>query len=93
MKTIVENTTNLSKYIVADDYNINVTAEFIEMGDPSNLDLVIADLNSNNAKVITDVTSPLDDDGNDLWYGCRFTCSEEGVFSEVEGWVDPREAE
>ena len=48
MKTIVDTATNTSKYLVADDYGINVTAENIEMGDPSALDFIIGDLNSSD---------------------------------------------
>ena len=55
MKTIVDTATNTSKYLVADDYGINVTAENIEMGDPSALDFIIGDLNSSNATVIEGV--------------------------------------
>jgi hypothetical protein len=84
MKTIVDSLNNVSKYLVEDDYPINVTANFIEMGDPSNLDLIISDLNSGNATVIEDVTEP------DDWFGNKYTCSAEGVFAEIEGWFDPR---
>jgi len=85
MKTIVDNATNTSKYLVADDYGINVTAENIEMGDPSALDFIIGDLNSSNATVIEGVTTP------DDWYGCKYTCAADGTFAAVDGWVDPRE--
>ena len=98
MKTIVDTATNTSKYLVADDYGINVTADNIEMGDPSALDFIIGDLNSSNATVIEGVTEP------DDWYGCKYTCAAEayvdseteeevaaGTFILVEGWVDPRE--
>ena len=85
MKTIVDTATNTSKYLVADDYGINVTAENIEMGDPSALDFIIGDLNSSNATVIEGVTEP------DDWYCCKYTCAADGTFAAVDGWVDPRE--
>ena len=87
MKTIVDTATNTSRYLVADGYNINVTSNTIEMGDPSALDFIIGDLNSNNATVIEGVTEP------DDWYGCKYTCAADGTFTAVDGWVDPREAE
>ena len=38
MKTIVDNATNTSRYLLADDKPVNVTAAHIEVGDPANLD-------------------------------------------------------
>tara|TARA_B110000211_G_scaffold47397_1_gene51101 strand:- start:508 stop:777 length:270 start_codon:yes stop_codon:yes gene_type:complete len=87
MKTIVDNATNTSKYLVADDYSVVVSAENIEMGDPSNLDFIIGDLNSSNSTVIEGVTTP------DDWFGCKYNCAADGTWSLVEGWVDPREEE
>ena len=84
MKTIIENSTNCSKYLVADDYSVVVSAEHIEMGDPSNLDFIIGDLNSSNSTVIEGVTTP------DDWYGCKYNCAADGTWTAVEGWVDPR---
>tara|TARA_R110002126_G_scaffold112018_2_gene250040 strand:+ start:1359 stop:1628 length:270 start_codon:yes stop_codon:yes gene_type:complete len=87
MKTIVDNAANTSKYLVADDYSVVVSAENIEMGDPSNLDFIIGDLNSSNSTVIEGVTTP------DDWFGCKYNCAADGTWSLVEGWVDPREEE
>jgi len=84
MKTIVDTATNTSKYLVADDYSVVVSAEHTEMGDPSNLDLIIGDLNSNNSTVIEGVTTP------DDWYGCKYSCAADGTWTAVVGWVDPR---
>ena len=85
MKTIVDNATNTSRYLFADDKPVNVTATHIEVGDPANLDFIIGDLNSGNATVIESVTEP------DDWFGCKYTCAADGKFTAVEGWVDPRE--
>ena len=46
MKTIIENSTNCSKYLFADDKQVNVKADCIEVGDPANLDFIIGDLNA-----------------------------------------------
>ena len=83
MKTIVCDQ-GCSKYLVADDYSVVVKAEHIEMGDPSNLDFIIGDLNSTNSTVIEGVTTP------DDWYGCKYSCAADGTWTAVEGWVDPR---
>ena len=87
MKTIVDNATNTSKYLVADDYSVVVKAENIEMGDPDNLDFYIADMNNSNATVIENVTNP------DDWFGCKYTCAADGTWTAVEGWKDPRTRE
>jgi len=85
MKTIIDNETNTSKYLVADGYVIESSESSITMGDP--VDFIIGDLNSTNSTVIEGVTEP------DDWFGCKYTCSPDGVFTVVDGWVDPREAE
>lgn len=85
MKTIVDNATNTSRYIFEDDKPLNVTVSNIEVGDPSNLDFIIGDLNSSNATVIENVTEPSD------WYGCKYTCAADGTWTAVADWVDPRE--
>jgi hypothetical protein len=83
MKTIVDEN-NCSKYLVANAYSVVVSAEKIEMGDPSNLDFIIGDLNSSNSTVIEGVSTP------DDWYGCKYNCAADGTWTAVEGWVDPR---
>ncbi len=83
MKTIICDK-GCSKYLVADDYSVVVSADHIEMGDPSNLDFIIGDLNSTNSTVIEGVTTPND------WYGCKYNCAADGTWTAVEGWVDPR---
>ena len=85
MKTIIDNATRTSKYIVADDYVIESSESSITMGDP--VDFIIGDLDSTNSTVIEGVTEP------DDWFGCKYTCAADGTFTLVEGWVDPREAE
>jgi len=84
MKTIIDNQTKTSKYLVADDYVIESSESSITMGDP--VDFIIGDLNSTNSTVIEGVTEP------DDWFGCKYTYAD-GTFTAVEGWVDPREAE
>ena len=83
MKTIVDNATNTSKYLFADDKPVTMGSDTITVGDP--VEFIIGDLNSGNATLIEGVTEPED------WYGCKYTCSSDGTFTAVEGWVDPRE--
>jgi len=87
MKTIVDNATNTSRYLFADDKPVNVTAANIEVGTPGSLDFIIGDLNSSNATVIENVTEPTD------WYGCKYFCAADGTWTEDTNWVDPRESE
>ena len=49
MKTIVETSTKLSKYLLADDVVITATADSITVGDPAQF--IIADLNSGNTTI------------------------------------------
>lgn len=82
MKTIVDNTTNVSKYLFADDKAVIMGADVITVGDPA--ELIIADMNSGNATLIEGVSTPED------YMGCKYTCAADGTFAAVEGWVDPR---
>ena len=87
MKTIVDNATNTSRYLLADDKPVNVTSQNIEVGDPANLDYIVGDLNSGNATVIENVTEP------DDWFGCKYFCAADGTWTEDTNWVDPRVSE
>lgn len=84
MKTIVENTTNLSKYLLADDVAVSATTENITVGNPAQF--IIADLNSDNATVYSNVTdAPADWSGNKYLYdGAAWTLN--------PNWVDPNAA-
>jgi len=84
MKTIIDNATRTSKYLIADDYEVRMLNDKIEMGDTNNLDFVIADLNRGNATIIEGVSEP------DDWFGNKYTCSDDGTLTVVDGWVDPR---
>jgi len=83
MKTIIENETNCSKYLFSDDKQINITEEFIEVGDPDNLDFIISDLNSDNATLVEGVTGP------DDWFGCKYNYVND-AWELCPDWVDPR---
>ena len=81
MKTIVDNATNTSRYLFADDKAVTMGADTITVGDPA--EFIIGDLNSSNATLIEGVVEPAD------WYGCKYT-HDGTAWAEVEGWVDPR---
>ena len=80
MKTIIENATNLSKYVFEDDVAVTFTATTIETPD-----FIVADLNSENAAMIEGVTIPED------WAGNKYTYAD-GAFALNPDWTDPAEA-
>ena len=82
MKTIICEL-NCSKYLFADDKQVNVKADCIEVGNPASLDFIIGDLNSGNSTLIEGVTEP------DDWYGCKYNYVN-GAWELCSDWVDPR---
>ena len=82
MKTIICEM-NCSKYLFADDKQLNITADHIEVGDPANLDFIIGDLNANNSTLIEGVTEP------DDWYGFKYNYVND-AWELCPDWVDPR---
>ena len=55
MKTIIENSTKLSKYLLDDATPVTFLADRINVGDPNNLDFIIGDLNAGNASLVENV--------------------------------------
>jgi hypothetical protein len=85
MKTIVETSTKLSKYLLADDVTITATADNITVGDPAQF--IIGDMNTGNATVHEGITNAPED-----WMGCKYKL-DGTTWTIVEGWVDPVEPE
>ena len=83
MKTIVETSTKLSKYLLADDVTITATANDITVGDPAKF--IIADLNSGNTTIIENVTNAPSD-----WTGNKYKF-DGTTWSANPDWVDPSE--
>ena len=83
MKTIVETSTKLSKYLLADNVTITATANDITVGDPAQL--IIADLNSSNATITENVTNAPSD-----WTGNKYKL-DGTTWSANPDWVDPSE--
>ena len=81
MKTIVETSSGLSKYLLADDVTITATAENITVGDPAQF--IIGDLNSTTETLTDNVTNaPADWTGNKYFFdGTTWTLNPD--------WVDP----
>ena len=81
MKTIVETSTKLSKYLLADDVTITATATEITVGDPAQF--IIADLNSTTVTITDNVTNAPDD-----WTGNKYFF-DGTTWSANPDWVDP----
>lgn len=62
MKTIVETTTNLSKYLLNDDITIVLNTDRIIVGEPPLF--IVADLNNINAVIYENIIAPADWSGN-----------------------------
>ena len=83
MKTIVETSTKLCKYLLADDVTITATSDSITVGDPAQF--IIADLNSSNATITENVTNAPSD-----WTGNKYTFNGT-TWTANPDWVDPSE--
>ena len=83
MKTIVETSTKLSKYLLADDVVITATANDITVGDPAQF--IIADLNSGNTTITENITNAPED-----WVGNKYKL-DGTTWSANSDWVDPDE--
>jgi len=81
MKTIVETSSGLSKYLLADDVTITATADNITVGDPAQF--IIGDLNSTTVTVTDGVTNAPAD-----WTGNKYTF-DGTTWTANSDWVDP----
>jgi hypothetical protein len=83
MKTIVKTDSDTSLYLFDDEKEVNMQTNQINVGDPSNLDFIIGDLNSQNAVLYENVTNAPDD-----WFGGKYTF-DGATWTAVPGWVNP----
>ena len=83
MKTIIDTETTCSKYLYEDNKQVTMKPDRIEIGDPASLELIILDMNANNATLIEGVTEP------DDYVGCKYNYVN-GVWELCPDWVDPR---
>tara|TARA_R110000824_G_scaffold188006_6_gene369358 strand:- start:591 stop:848 length:258 start_codon:yes stop_codon:yes gene_type:complete len=81
MKTIVETSTKLSKYLLADNVALTETTENITVGDPAQF--IIGDLNSTNTTITLNVANAPGD-----WTGNKYKF-DSGTWSANPDWVDP----
>ena len=81
MKTIVETSTGLSKYLLADDVTIASTADNITVGDPAQF--IIGDLNGSTVTITDNVSNAPDN-----WSGNRYTFDGTN-WTANPNWVDP----
>jgi len=81
MKTIVETSSGLSKYLLADDVTVVSNSDMIHVGDP--IEFSIGDLNSTTVTITDGVTNaPADWTGNKYFFdGTTWTLNPD--------WVDP----
>lgn len=84
MKTIVENATNLSKYLLDDAEIVVLNEDNIVVGDPAKF--IIADLNASTATIYEGVTAPAD------WIGNKYTFDGTN-WTLNPNWVDPTKPE
>ena len=83
MKTIVETSTKLSKYLLADNVAITSTADNITVGDPAQF--IIGDLNGSTVTITENVTNAPSD-----WTGNKYKF-DSGTWSANPDWVEPEE--
>jgi len=81
MKTIVETSTGLSKYLLADDVTIVSNADNIVVGDPAQF--IIGDLNSGTVTITENVENAPED-----WSGNKYTF-DGTTWTLNPNWVDP----
>ena len=79
MKTVVENDTNLSKFIFEDDAEITIGSDCI-----TTPNFRVLDLNSSNASMHENLTPP------DDWVGNKYTF-DGTTWAANPDWVDPTE--
>ncbi len=83
MKTIVETSTKLSKYLLADDVAITSNSDNLVVGDPAQF--IVADLNSGTVTITDNVTNAPSD-----WVGNKYKF-DSGTWSANPDWVEPEE--
>ena len=85
MKTIVETSTKLSKYLLADDVAITSNSDNLVVGDPAQF--IVGDLNSSTVTITDNVTNAPSD-----WVGNKYKF-DSGTWSANPDWVEPEAEE
>jgi len=81
MKTIVETSSGLSKYLLADDVTVTSNSDMVHVGDP--IQFSIGDLNSSTVTITENVTNAPSD-----WSGNKYTF-DGTTWTLNPNWVDP----
>lgn len=81
MKTIVENGTSVSKFLLEDDVVIETTSENITVGNPPMF--IIDCMNDDNSTVYANVTNTPSD-----WYGDKYTF-DGTTWALNPDWIEP----
>ena len=103
MKTIIENSTKLSKYLLDDETPVVFLKSQIHVGDPDNLDFIIDDLDEGNSSMVENVPVVTDGptvtvsyagnfrapDVEDTWEGNKFLY--DGGWIANPDWVEPEQ--
>lgn len=84
MKSIVQNSTNISLHMVADETAIIMSDAQTTVGDP--VEFHISDCNSSNCHVVENLTDPGD------WMGHKYLVVD-GAWQANPAWVDPTPSE
>jgi len=79
MKSIVQNGTNLSLFLVSDETEILLGDQSVTVGDP--VEFYISDCNVNNCHVVENLTDP------EGWIGHKYLVID-GAWSNNPDWVD-----
>ena len=85
MKVIVQDQTNLSKYLVEDEVVVETTSDKITVGSPALF--IIDDLNDGNSTVYDSVTNAPSD-----WVGDKYLF-DGATWTQNPDWVDLSEVE
>jgi hypothetical protein len=83
MKTIVETSTNLSKYLLSDSTDVTIESDRLIVGDSSDPNFYVSDMNNTNTVVYTGITNDPDD-----WIGNKYTF-DGTTWTQNPNWVDP----
>lgn len=84
MKTIVENATNLSKFLFENDKRVIMHSTHIDVGPEEKLDFIVACHSTEDCTLYENITGPEEE-----WYGNKWHF-DGTAWKLVENWIDPR---
>ena len=84
MKTIVENVTNLSKFLFEDDKRVVMLSDRIDVGPEEKLDFIVGCHSSSDCTLYENITGPEEE-----WYGNKWFY-DGATWTLNPDWIDPR---